>query len=119
MGRNFAEALANVEGLDIEGAIIMHLQSNHYPPVPAEMATACIQAIACYNNEFDTDLPIALPEIDGFQVTYKGRTTMTIQKRMRTNVNLRIMRRTRHSRNYCQFFLSIRNLVLLQLSWTM
>jgi len=75
MGRNLAEALSTVEGLDIEDAIIMHLQGNHYPPVPAEMVTACMQAIACYNNEFDTDLPIALPEIDGFQVTYKGRTT--------------------------------------------
>ncbi len=30
MGRNFAEALSTVEGLDIEGAITMHLQSNHY-----------------------------------------------------------------------------------------
>lgn len=74
MGRNFAESLAS-SGLDIEDAIIMHLQGNHYPPVPAEMATACIQAIACYNNRFDMDLPIALPEINGFQVTYKGRTT--------------------------------------------
>jgi hypothetical protein len=74
VGRIYAEGLAS-SGLDIEDAIAMHLQGNHYPPVPVEMVKACIQAIDCYNNGFDTDLPIALPEIDGFQVTYKGRTT--------------------------------------------
>jgi hypothetical protein len=74
MGRIFAEDLAS-SGLGIEDAIIMHLQGNHYPPVPAEMVTPCIEAINCYNNDSDMDTPIALPEIDGFQVTYKGRTT--------------------------------------------
>lgn len=74
MGRMFAESLAS-SGLDIEGAIIMHLQGNHYPPVPAEMAQPCIQAINCYNNREDMDTPIDLPEINGFQVTYKGGTT--------------------------------------------
>ena len=75
MGRNFAEALSTVEGLDIEGAIIMHLQSNHYPPIPVEMVTPCIQAINCYNDRESMDTEISLPEIDGFQISYKGRTT--------------------------------------------
>lgn len=75
MGRNFAEALASAEGLDIEGAIIMHLQSNHYPPVPAEMAQPCIDAITCYNNRESLDTEISLPKVNGFQITYKGSTT--------------------------------------------
>ncbi|NDB60153.1 hypothetical protein EB001_17140 [bacterium] len=74
MGRIFAEDLAS-SGLDIEGAIIMHLQGNHYPPVPAEMAQACIDAITCYNDRESLDTEISLPEIDGFQVTYKGSIT--------------------------------------------
>ena len=74
MGRIFAEDLAS-SGLDIEGAIIMHLQGNHYPPVPAEMAQPCIDAITCYNNRESLDTEISLPKVNGFQITYKGSTT--------------------------------------------
>ena len=75
MGRTFADALSTATGLDIEGAIAIHLQSNHYPPIPVEMVTPCIQAINCYNNRADMNTPIGLPEIDGFQISYKGKTT--------------------------------------------
>ena len=73
MGRMFAEDLASE--LDLERALEIHLQSNHYPPVPVEMVPACIEAIDIYCNEEDVDTEIPLPVINGFQVTYQGRNT--------------------------------------------
>ncbi len=46
MGSNLAYDLASDElGLDLERAIGIHLQSNHYPPVPLSMVEPCIDAI--------------------------------------------------------------------------
>ena len=71
MGSNMAYDLASDElGLDLEVAIAMHLQSNHYPPVPTSMVEPCIEAIDAYYEE-DYNRPIAMPE----GVTYKGMTT--------------------------------------------
>ena len=39
------QAMEMAEMLDMESAIAWHLQSNHYPPVPASMVPACIEAI--------------------------------------------------------------------------
>ena len=53
MGSNFATELADNEllDLDLEMAISVHLQSNHYPPVPLEMVQPCIDAIDAYYEE--------------------------------------------------------------------
>ena len=52
---------------DLEMAISIHLQSNHYPPVPLSMVQPCIDAIDAYYDE-DYDRFIAMPE----GVFYKG-----------------------------------------------
>jgi len=48
MGSLQAQEMA--EMLEIESAIAWHLQSNHYPPVPASMVSVCIEAINSVNN---------------------------------------------------------------------
>jgi hypothetical protein len=72
MGNNFATELADKDlfpELDLEMAISIHLQSNHYPPVPLSMVEPCIQAIDfAYEDKWDET--IEMP--DG--ITYKGET---------------------------------------------
>jgi hypothetical protein len=58
MGYNTALDLA--EELDLEMAISIHLQSNHYPPVPLSMVEPCIDAIDAYYEE-DYNKLIELP----------------------------------------------------------
>ena len=61
MGSNLAYDLASDElGLDLENAISIHLQSNHYPPVPLTMVEPCIDAIDAYYDE-DYERLIELP----------------------------------------------------------
>ena len=65
MGSNFATELADSElfpELDLETAIGIHLQSNHYPPVPLSMVEPCIEAIDAYYEE-DYNKLIELPEV--------------------------------------------------------
>ena len=57
--------------LDLETQILYHLKGNHYPPVPAEMVTACIDAIDAFYDE-DYDRMIDMPMVGEFQITYKG-----------------------------------------------
>jgi len=60
MGNNFATDLADMD-LDLEMAISIHLQSNHYPPVPLSMVQPCIDAIdACWDEDYNQ--LIELPE---------------------------------------------------------
>ena len=50
MGSNLAYDLASDElGLDLEKSLSIHLQGNHYPPVPLSMVEPCIEAIGAYN----------------------------------------------------------------------
>ena len=71
MGSNMAYDLASDElWLDLEVAIAMHLQGNHYPPVPTSMVEPCIEAIDAYYEE-DYNRPIEMPE----GVFYKGMKT--------------------------------------------
>lgn len=72
MGYTYALGLLDSE-LSLEDAIKIHLTTNFYPPIPAEMAQPCIDAIDAYFEE-DYDRLISLPEINGFQVGYKGLT---------------------------------------------
>jgi hypothetical protein len=57
--------------LDLETQILYHLKGNHYPPVPSEMVTPCIEAIdAAYDEDFDK--MIDMPMVGDFQILYKG-----------------------------------------------
>ncbi len=67
MGYNTALDLSTE--LDLEMAISIHLQSNHYPPVPLSMVEPCIEAIDAYYDE-DYDKLIEMPE----GVSYRGST---------------------------------------------
>ena len=68
MGYTTATELASI--LDLEGSLAMHLQVNHYPPVPKSMVQACIDAIDAYHDE-DYQREIELPE----GVSWRGNTT--------------------------------------------
>ena len=59
MGSVTATELASI--LNLEGSIEMHLQANHYPPVPRSMVQPCIDAIDAYHDE-DYQRHIDLPE---------------------------------------------------------
>jgi hypothetical protein len=75
MGSNFANDLVTIGdlgiALDIESQIGIHLQSNHYPPVPKIMVQPCIEAIDAVNDAGLWDLDIPLPE----GVLWKGLTS--------------------------------------------
>ena len=70
MGRILAEELAGTEFITLGTALAVHLQGNHYPPVPTSMVKPCINAIYAV-NEGAGDTEIYLP--DG--ITYKGEIT--------------------------------------------
>ena len=70
MGSNFANDLANMEALTLDEAVAIHLQGNHYPPVPLIMVEPCVQAIYAV-NDWRSDESIELPK----GVLYKGETT--------------------------------------------
>ena len=59
MGLTTATELASI--LDLNSSIAMHLQANHYPPVPTSMVQPCIDAIDAYHDE-DYQRHIDLPE---------------------------------------------------------
>jgi len=70
MGSNLAYELADgLLDLDLETQIGIHLQGNHYPPVPKSMIQPCIDAIDAYHDE-DYNRKITLPE----GVSWKGMT---------------------------------------------
>lgn len=60
MGSNFANDLSTMENVSLVSQISIHLRSNHYPPVPYEMISVCIEAIEAYNN-WESDREIELP----------------------------------------------------------
>jgi len=68
MGSVYAEGLTEI-GLSLEDQILVHLTSNHYPPVPKIMVEPCIEAID-KANEGKWDEMVSMPE----GVTYKGET---------------------------------------------
>ena len=72
MGNQLASELANNDlGLSRDNALAIHLQSNHYPPVPLSMVSVCLDAIDSYNATFSGDELIELPE----GVSWKGMTS--------------------------------------------
>jgi len=66
MGSIYAEGLTEI-GLSLEEQILVHLTSNHYPPVPKVMVEPCIEAID-NANAGEWDKVVAMPE----GVSYKG-----------------------------------------------
>ena len=73
MGSITAIGLADTT-LDLETQLKYHLQGNHYPPVPVQMVQPCIEAIdAYYADDFNRE--IAMPKVNDYQITYKGKTT--------------------------------------------
>ena len=71
MGSNFAHDLADNDllDLDLETQIGIHLQGNHYPPVPKSMVKPCLDAIDTYYEE-DYHRLIDLPE----PITWRDKT---------------------------------------------
>jgi hypothetical protein len=62
MGSILANELADGSlGLDMASAIGIHLQSNHYPPVPLSMVQPCMDAIDAYWED-SMDRKIELPD---------------------------------------------------------
>jgi hypothetical protein len=62
MGSNFANDLSDMDNLDIEQQIGIHLSANHYPPVPKSMVQPCVEAIDMVNDLGLWDAYITLPE---------------------------------------------------------
>jgi hypothetical protein len=69
MGYNTAQELAEI--LDLESSLKFHLTANHYPPIPVTMVQSCIDAIDAYNDGYDTNKLIELP--DG--IKWRGETS--------------------------------------------
>ena len=67
MGSTYAEGLSEI-GLTLEEQILVHLTSNHYPPVPKSMVKPCIEAIDLA-NEGKWDEMVKMPEM----VLYKDK----------------------------------------------
>lgn len=76
MGRMFAEELSSLDNRNV--AIKIHLTNNFYPPIPAEMAQTCLEAIDVYHNTEDDEILIPLPVINGFQVQWRGQNSAPI-----------------------------------------
>lgn len=66
MGSIYAEGLTEI-GLSLEDQILVHLTSNHYPPVPKIMVEPCIEAIDLA-NEGKWEETVKMPD----EVSYKG-----------------------------------------------
>jgi hypothetical protein len=69
MGSIYAEGLTEI-GLSLEEQILVHLTSNHYPPVPKSMVPICIEAIDNANSG-NWEKEVQLPE----SVLWKGQDT--------------------------------------------
>lgn len=64
MGSTYAMGLADavIEGVtDVRQVLAIHLQNNHYPPVPLSMIEPCIEAIEAYEDG-EGEARIQLPE---------------------------------------------------------
>lgn len=68
MGYNTALDLA--DELSLEAGLAIHLQANHYPPVPVAMVQPCIDAIDAYHDK-DYNRLIDLPK----DITWRGQTS--------------------------------------------
>ena len=75
MGRVLAEELSALDNREL--AIQIHLTSNFYPPIPTEMVQPCLEAIDVYNSG-DDEILIPLPEVNGFQIEWRGQTTAPV-----------------------------------------
>ena len=67
MGSMHAEEYASMKGKNKDLGLLAHLQSNHYPPIPASMLGPSKRAISAVNRG-NHDAKIKLPE----GVLYRG-----------------------------------------------
>jgi len=75
MGALQAAEMASL--MDSRTAMAWHLQSNHYPPVPATMIDACLEAIdAALEDDWDRLIQLPFDGLDRngelFQITWRG-----------------------------------------------
>lgn len=61
MGAVSAKAMAEMDTVNLRTALSWHLTSNHYPPVPTTMISACIEALD-NANEGSWEKLVGLPE---------------------------------------------------------
>jgi len=74
MGYIQLQELVNMpEITPLENQISLHLQTNHYPPIPSSMVKPCIEAIELYNAG-DWDTEVELPE----GITFRGLTSAPV-----------------------------------------
>jgi hypothetical protein len=71
------QAAEMAEMLDSRTAMAWHLQSNHYPPVPATMIDPCLEAIDAYiSGDYDQLIQLPFDGLDRngqpFQITWRG-----------------------------------------------
>jgi hypothetical protein len=67
----YSTALDLSDTLSLETGLAIHLQTNHYPPVPVAMVQPCIDAIDAYNDDYDLNRMIELPK----DITWRGQTS--------------------------------------------
>lgn len=68
MGRMGIESMLEVA--KVEQAMVWHLRSNHYPPIPMSMVQPCLRAVK-YANAGEWDKRVRLPEGLLFKGKYK------------------------------------------------
>lgn len=75
MGRSTADSMASEWSL--EAGLEYHLLCNHFPPVPRQMVSVCIEAIQCFNDYGSDAAGVETVELpDG--VSWKGRATIPV-----------------------------------------
>lgn len=68
MGRMGIESMLEVA--KVEQAMVWHLRSNHYPPIPMSMVHPCLRAVE-YANAGEWNKRVRLPEGMTFKGKYK------------------------------------------------
>ena len=71
------QAAEMAELMDSRTAMVWHLTSNHYPPVPVTMVDACLEAIeAGIDDDYDRLIQLPFDGLDRngepFQITWRG-----------------------------------------------
>ena len=74
MGRQYIQDVLD-QGVDIDNALRIHFQGNHYPPLPLSLISVAKKAIEHANKgEWDKELELPHP------VTYRDRKTAPVNE---------------------------------------
>jgi len=60
MGRQWIEGFKELDNIDLDTMLDIHLKGNHYPPVHSSFIPVCKEAIECCNDE-DYNKQIKMP----------------------------------------------------------